>query len=252
MIAALGMYDRPETAAANDHFWQAIREGLGEGPTSLTRDMDMWDIWQSPDLLFAQTCGMPYRTRLHGHVTLIGTPDYGLPGCPPGYYNSVFITRTSDGDTTLADYAGKTLAYNESGSQSGWAAPMTHAAQHNIIFANHLESGTHHASAKAVATGRADLAALDALTWRNITRYDDFADQLRVVAQTTPTPALPYITAPTRDATAIANVIRIAIATLSAADADTLSLRNLIDIPASAYLEVPTPPPPPQSTAILG
>ena len=31
MIASLPMYDRPETAAANDRLWQGVRERLGQG-----------------------------------------------------------------------------------------------------------------------------------------------------------------------------------------------------------------------------
>ena len=35
MIAALGMYDPPALRAANDRYWQAIRNHLGHGPTAL-------------------------------------------------------------------------------------------------------------------------------------------------------------------------------------------------------------------------
>ena len=51
MIAHLGMYDRPETAAANDRLWTAMRAHLGRGPDALTRDAEVWQVWQSPDLL---------------------------------------------------------------------------------------------------------------------------------------------------------------------------------------------------------
>lgn len=104
MIAHLGMYDRPETAAANDRFWTLIREHLGRGPQQLSREEDTWRVWTSPDLLLAQTCGCPYRTRLYGEVELIGTPDHGLPGCPAGHYNSVFIARKTRAGEPLAAF----------------------------------------------------------------------------------------------------------------------------------------------------
>ena len=63
-----------------------------------------------------------------------------------------------------------------------------------------MESGGHQASALAVAEGRADFAALDALTWIMLQRYDSFAADLVEVDRTDPTPALPYITAMGRDA----------------------------------------------------
>ena len=60
MIAFLGMYDMPPLRAANDAFWTAIRAELGYGPEHLTRTDDPWPVWQSPDLLFAQTCGWKF------------------------------------------------------------------------------------------------------------------------------------------------------------------------------------------------
>ncbi|CUK01636.1 phosphate/phosphite/phosphonate ABC transporters, periplasmic binding protein [Shimia thalassica] len=244
MIAMLGMYDRPETAASNDRLWQAIRDHLGYGPSKLTRDCDFWEIWESPDLLFAQTCGMPYRTRLHRQVQLVGTPDYGLPDCPAGHYYSVFVTHVDVSQATLADLCEGTFAYNEPVSQSGWAAPQYHLAKMGLAPGKKIQSGAHYLSARAVAEKQADFASLDALTWELIQRYDDFAKSLHVVARTTPTPTLPYITGPRQNATEIRTAVAKAIADLSLKDRAILGLQQLVEIPASAYLAVPSPPPP--------
>lgn len=242
----LGMYDVPELAGANDRFWSAIRSELGEGPAHLDRGRDFWDIWHDPDLVLAQTCGMPFRTSLVDHVNLVGTPDYALPGCAPGYYNSVIITRADcDGDT-MADFSGKCLAYNEAVSQSGWAAPMTHAKLQGAVFTRFVHSGGHAASARAVAEGRADIAGIDALTWKLITRYDPVAKELRVLERTTPTPGLPYITSISRDPELVARAVTKAITDLSPSDRKVLELHGLVDIPAMAYLAIPTPPAPPK------
>lgn len=252
MIASLGMYDRPETAAANDRLWANIRDGLrAEGinaPDALTRgERAYWDAWQSPDLIFSQTCGFPYRAKLHDHVTLIGTPDYGLPGCPPGHYNSVFVARRDDPRSTLEDFSHAPFAYNEDLSQSGWAAPQNHAAAHGLHFPPSLQTGGHRLSALAIAESRADLAAIDALTWELLTQYEPFAANLKEIARTEPpTPVLPYITAKGADAALYFRVTAAAIAALSAADRATLHLRGLIRIPAESYLAVPTPPSPEQ------
>lgn len=243
-LASLPMYDRPETAAANDRYWQAIRNRLGEGPDTLTRTGDLWDHWLAPDLLLSQTCGYPFRARLHGQVTLVGTPDYGLPGCPPGHYCTVFVARTDDPRATPADFAEAPFAYNEPLSQSGWAAPQNHAASQGFTFSNTIQTGGHALSARAVAEGKADIAALDALTWALIQRHDPFATTLREIARTEPTPVLPYITALTRDPEPLFDAISAAIADLSPDDRATLSLRGLVRIPAEAYLAIPNPPPP--------
>lgn len=248
MIASLGMYDRAETAAANDALWSAIRARLGYGPDALTRGVDFAEIWSSPDLLMSQTCGMPYRTKLHGLVTLIGTPDYGLADCHPGYYRSVFVVQKYNAATQLSDFTGKTFAYNESGSQSGWAAPQNHAAKTGLQFGDYIESGGHVASAKLVAEGRADIAALDGLTWKLIQEYDAFADDLRVLTTTQQTPGLPYITARTNDPKPLFDAISAAINDLPQSTRDILHLHGLVAIDAATYLAVPTPSPPPQNT----
>ncbi|WP_348774582.1 phosphate/phosphite/phosphonate ABC transporter substrate-binding protein [Ruegeria atlantica] len=238
----LGMYDMPALQPANDRFWSLIRVHLGFGPTHLTRGADVWDVWHSRDLVFSQTCGMPYRTRLNGKVQLVGTPDYGLAGCPPGYYRSVIVARKDD-TRDLDQLADGTFAYNEALSQSGWAAPMVHLSRHSRLPSSRLESGGHALSAAAVKEGRADYAALDALTWELLKEHSNLGAELREVAATEPSPALPYITANGQDAPQIAKSVRAAINDLSAADQKMLHLRGLIDIPAERYLAVPDPSP---------
>lgn len=248
MIASLGMYDRAETAHANDRLWAGIRDSLHArgiaAPEALTRgEGAYWAAWQAPDLVLSQTCGFPYRARLHGKVTLIGTPDYGVEGCPPGHYRSVFVVRADD-PRGLADFDGLPIAYNEALSQSGWAAPQNHAAALGLHLRAGLCTGGHRLSALAVAEGRADLAALDAVTWEMLHRWEPAAARLRVIAATGPTPGLPYIAAPGADAEAGFAAVAEAIAGLSADDRDRLQLRGIVRIAPEAYLAVPTPPAP--------
>lgn len=244
MIAHLGMYDRPETAAANDRFWALIRSQLHDAPGGLSREGDVWKVWTSPDLLLAQTCGCPYRTRLYGEVELVGTPDHGLPGCPPGHYNSVFIARKDRAGEPLQAFGGTVFAYNDGLSQSGWAAPMIHLHDRSLLPGALLETGGHRQSAEAVAEGRADFAALDALSWEMIREYDGFAPQLCEIERTAPTPALPYITARGSDPAPLFAALGTAIRGLDPADRQTLHLQGLVALTPSDYLAVPTPPGP--------
>ena len=255
-IAALGMYDRAETAAAHDRFWTLIRDGfLTHGikaPDKLTRgEMAYLPGWLSPDMVFAQTCGYPFRALLHGRVTLVGTPDYGLPGCPPGHYNSVFIARRDDPRPDLAAFSGGRFAYNDELSQSGWAAPQTHAAAIGLQLPPALKSGAHRLSALAVVEARADLAAIDALTWELLQRYDPFTASLREITRTAPTPALPYIAGLGVDSDAAFAALKNAVAALTEADRATLHLRGVLRLPAEAYLAVPNPPAPDQIAPAL-
>ena len=96
-ISTLEMYDRLETNKANQEFYSKISQQLImqkiNAPETLTNAKDQLKLWKSKDLFFSQTCGLPYKMFLHNKVTLIGTPDYGVKGCEPGYYNSVFVVR---------------------------------------------------------------------------------------------------------------------------------------------------------------
>ncbi|MGV6812400.1 MAG: phosphate/phosphite/phosphonate ABC transporter substrate-binding protein [Brevirhabdus sp.] len=244
MIASLPMYDRPETAAANDRLFAALRDRLADGPDTLSRGGDPWEDWRAPNLLISQTCGYPYRARLHRQVSLIGAGDHRLEGCAPGHYCSVFVARDA---APLAAFQDGCFAYNDALSQSGWAAPMVHAAQAGVGFGPLVHTGAHRESARAVAEGRADIAALDAVSWTMMQRWDGFATGLCVVARTAPTPALPFITAPTRDPARLFTALSDTVAALSQDDRDTLCLHGLVRVEAAAYLSVPTPPPPAQA-----
>lgn len=256
MIASLGMYDFGPTMDANDRLWALIRSGLmGRGiatPETLTRgEQAFWDAWQDPSLILSQTCGYPFRARLHGKVTYVGTPDFGVEGCPAGYYRSVFVARADDPRQSLADFNGARFAYNEPLSQSGWAAPQTHAAKLGLSLPPRLQTGGHRLSGKAVAEGRADIAALDAVTFALMQASDPVVERLKVVAMTEPTPGLPYITAVGRDPQPIFDAVSEAIAALTRSDRGILQLKGFVRLPVSDYLAVPNPPSPEQIAALI-
>ncbi len=245
MIASLPMYARPELQDAHDALWALIRDGLRDvglpAPDALDHSAGTWQAWQDPDLVFSQTCNYPYRARLHGKVTLIGAGDYGLPGTDPGTYYSVFVARADDPRSHTAQFSGAPFAYNEPLSQSGWAAPQLWAANHGITLPPVLQTGAHRASAEAVAAGQADIAALDAVTWRLMQRYDDWTDQLKVVGRTDASPALSFITRAGQDPVPYCHALRGALAALPDTHAQDLGLLGIVPIPAAAYLALPTP-----------
>jgi ABC-type phosphate/phosphonate transport system substrate-binding protein len=246
VIASLPMYDMPPVQAANDRLWQAIRDRLRaqgvDAPEALLRAGDLFGQWESPDLILSQTCGMPYRTRLHGKVTLVGTPDFGMPGVEAGYYRSVFIAHKDDARERVEQFEGAALAYNETISQSGWAAPLHHAGLLGLKLRPVLHTGGHRPSMEAIAAGQAEIAGLDAVTWDILQSYHPAAAAaVKVVGMTDPTPGLPYITRLGVDGAVVFEAIAQAIAGLSDADRRATRLKGIVAIPAEDYLSVPTP-----------
>lgn len=250
-VAGLPMYDRPETRAATLRFWALVREGLAAraiaAPATLAWPEDgpgLWALWQHPRLVLAQTCGLPFRARLAGRVTLVATPDHGVEGCPPGHYRSLIVVAAADRRTRLAEFAGARPAVNDALSQSGWAALAAHAGAAGVGLASPLLTGAHLASAAAVAAGRAGLAAIDAVTWALLVRWEPaLIARLRVLEATAPTPGLPLIAGPDADGEATRAALADAIAALAPADRAALMLRAIVAIPARAYTALPLPPP---------
>ena len=247
ILASLPMYDRPETAAAQDALWSAIRAALvDEGiaaPEMLDRETGLWEGWEHPGLVLGQTCSLPYRTRLHGRVALIGTFDHGLPGLAPGQYCSVILARREDASQDAEALTRGRFAINEPHSQSGWAAPYFWAQAQGITLTPALETGAHRASALAVAEGRADRAALDAVTWLGIMQWEpELAARLRVTAHTPPSPALPLIAAAGTDPARHGRAIMAALAAMPEHTRATLGITGFVPIPAAAYLALPNPP----------
>lgn len=256
MIAAFPMYDRPETAAAHDRLWAGVRARLPKAPRRLSRayDGDLWGLWESPDLLLGVSCGLPLRDRLAGQVQLVGSLVNDLPGCPRGHYFSRIVIPASAPPRPLPAYARARFAYNQSFSQSGWAAAQNHAAELGFRFENVIETGAHRESARALAEGRADIAVIDAVSWALIREHDLFATRLQVIGNTRPTPGEPVLTARGNDAAALAEALAGAIDALSPKDRAGLHLKGLArpdEVSLEAYLAVPTPAAPRQFASAL-
>lgn len=244
MTASLPMYDRSTTRGPNDRLWARVREALGRGPQTLDRDTDPRLTWHDPDLVLSQTCGLPFRLGLNTHVTYVGTPDYGVRGCLPGYYKSYIVVRRDDPRKRLSEFEKCTLARNSVLSQSGWAAMENHLVDTGAGFSferHAIDTGSHEASVAAVSAGEADIAAIDAVTWTLLKR-EGATGACRVLSFTRPTPGLPLITAGGTDPAPMRSALDRAIKSLSRRDRAQLLLKGVVQIPVEAYLDEPVPP----------
>ena len=200
MRAMISMYDMPERRAAIEAWWAGLTRhwravGLRDIPeTTRLADGDLYQLWQAPDLFIAQTCGFPLTHRLKDRVTLVATPVYAVEGCTGGRYHSVIVARR-DGDVrSLDDVAGKVAAINGYDSQSGWNA-LRHSLIGKRAPARIVETGGHRKSVAAVREGRADVAAIDCVTYAGLQQAaPQEVAPLRIIARSASAPALPFVT----------------------------------------------------------
>jgi ABC-type phosphate/phosphonate transport system substrate-binding protein len=204
MQAALPMYFPPREAL--QAFWAALvgllhahQVPAPDIPVALSTPKDCHAQWLDPDLLLSQACGYPLVTQLADRVQLVGTFAYTAPGVQGTHCRSQLICRAMDTRTTLAEFAGSRLAFNDTISQSGYnalRALVAHTTQGpRPFFASSSRTGTHYRSIDAVRSGAADMAAVDAVSWALWQHGNPaLATQLTVFGQSGAYPGLPLIT----------------------------------------------------------
>ena len=200
-LTELLMYTAPEPIrAANEQWIARILELLGHSRLN-AQSLSLPELWLSPDLLLTQTCGYPLMTLLRGQVRIVGRPRYELPDASAGNHCSLILSRADDARRTLADFRGSRGVINSDDSNSGMnllrqrLAPLQHDGQ---FFATLGISGAHRESLRWLREDRADLAAIDSVTYACLAQYaPQEVSGLRVVARSAFSPTLPFITVAT-------------------------------------------------------
>ncbi|MEL6766509.1 MAG: PhnD/SsuA/transferrin family substrate-binding protein [Pseudomonadota bacterium] len=250
-LAALQMYDLPVLRPATDALWAGIAEALRDlgvtAPDALSRADNVHAPWRDPALLLGQTCGYPYWHGLRGHVRLVATPVYAAPGCEGPTYRSAIVVRENDPAACLAACRGYRPAVNGRDSQSGHNALRAAVAPliaESPFLALGVETGAHLASARAVAAGEADIAAIDSVTWALAQRWaPETVASLRRIGWTLAAPSLPFITAGGQEdavVEALREALQAALASPALAEArDALMLERVEVLREEAYAVIP-------------
>ncbi len=220
------MYDWPEERAAVDAFWTHLRAKSGLMlPEALERpaeEAELFALWSDPWMVFSQCCWGPISLGMVPGLKVLAQPDYSdVPGGRGAAYRSALVARAGPscavpGDAGPAlpaglDTVGR-LATNARHSMSGWLALMEdaevlrqraqrdeRAGMPDAPALKVIETGGHRASIRAVAEGRADLAAVDCRSWALALRHEACAADLVVVGWTAERPGLPYVTSARTD-----------------------------------------------------
>ncbi len=203
--AALPMYDWPELREQVDAFYAQLRGLVPDLPETLTRvqtEAQLHALWRAPDLVLAQTCWGPLHSGLDAHVHVLAQPRYDdVPGGRDTRYRSALVMRAgqpcaaplSEGACLPQGLAQLRHAINAPDSMSGCLALMQDMDAPNLAQGAYL-TGSHRASIRAVADGRADFAAIDCRSWAYALSYEPAAATLVVTGWTALRPGLPLIT----------------------------------------------------------
>ncbi|MBE9209933.1 PhnD/SsuA/transferrin family substrate-binding protein [Nostoc sp. LEGE 06077] len=171
---------------------QASKYDPLEDPILLTDQLDL-----------AFICGLPlvrYRQMVANQLQPVVAPVMEAPRYQnrPVYFTDVIVNADSH-LSSFADLAGKTLCYNDLGSNSGY-----NLLRHRLIqdkhpknfFGQTIQSGFHHRSIRWVIAGLADCAGIDSVVLEQELRdFPDLAKHLRVVESIGPCPMPPLVAA---------------------------------------------------------
>jgi ABC-type phosphate/phosphonate transport system substrate-binding protein len=254
-IASLPMYN---VTPQHGLLWRSLLSDCIEaytrtvGPADVTLvdapDGDLMTHWRREDLLLSQTCGFPYRMLgLAREVHLIAAPLFDVPGCEGHRYRSEIVASAAAwarGATTLAACSGLRAACNSADSHSGMNALRRAVAPHardGRFFSEVLWTGSHAATLHAVASGSADLGAIDCVTLALLrAAHPERLHGVHTIGTTASAPGLPLI-ASRALSTDRAEALRNALDAAHAADparSRALRLRGFATLASDAYAEI--------------
>jgi len=245
--ASLPWYDLDEVRPAHDRLWSAVAKhlraaGVPHVPGALNRAHRYETGWTEPRLLLSQACGYDTVLQAPPPVQLVSTPHFDFAGCDGPNYRSFVVVRERAAAQDLEGLRGSRCVINTETSHSGMnglRALIAPLHEDGRFFASVAVSGAHETSVDMVRSGAADVAAVDCITHGLLRRHRPQAlVGTRVIAQTAPAPAPPFVTAASTSHTvvgALRAALGSAIEGLEAPGAAALGLRGLSHLSQADY-----------------
>jgi ABC-type phosphate/phosphonate transport system substrate-binding protein len=197
------MYNLPEMAPAHQALWDALldeleKEGVTGLPPAVNFKRPPVPDAIGPEVFFSQTCGYPLQTVFSGQCEFLGVPTYDAPGCVGPTHCAFVLVREDSRFRTPEDLRGGVFAVNSWHSNSGMNLPralFARLAGGKPFFRSVVETGGHPPSMERVVAGKADAASIDCVTFAFFKDYRPSAvAPLRILAETSPSPAIPFVT----------------------------------------------------------
>jgi phosphonate transport system substrate-binding protein len=171
---------------------------------SATLDVgDDFAVFARGESEFGFICGLPYveLARLDpSPVIPIAAPVlHGERyGGRPVYFSDIIVGRDAP-FTSFADLRGRSWAYNDRDSHSGYNLTRSHLVALNEVgtyFGTVIEAGFHQQAIRMVAAGEADAAAIDSQVLAiELREFPDLAARIRVIGTLGPSTIQPLVAA---------------------------------------------------------
>ena len=154
-------------------------------------------VLRDPGLLIGHTCGYPLMRFLRDDLVPLCVPIFDLPGCQGKFYSSHIIVPAESNIQSLSDCKGLVAAINGRDSNSGMNV-LRHAIARlesvTPFFSKVRESGSHYQSVVEVASNRAQVAAIDSVSYGLIKdQWPELVDKVRSIGFTEQTCGLPFV-----------------------------------------------------------
>jgi len=227
-IASLPWYDFREVRTATDVLWHELARqfrlaGISNVPKRLNREVAYDRQWTSSGFLFGQACGYDVRIAYADQLQVVATPCYRAAGCTGSNYSSFIVVRDVSPFQSVDHLRDTRCVINTPTSHSGMnvlralVAPLHSGGR---FFKEVRISGSHAQSLRMIKREEVDVAAIDCITYALLSRHRPHELLgTRVIHQTDPVPAPPYVTAAS---TPPETLVRMQRAVLSAFDQPSL------------------------------
>jgi len=154
-------------------------------------------VLRDPELFIGHTCGYPLMSHLQDAVTPFCVPVFNVTGVAGKLYSSRIIVAADADIDSLADCRNRIAAINNIDSNSGMNV-LRHAIAKldpdTPFFASVINSGAHLHSITAVAEGRADVAAIDCVSFQLIEdQWPQLTARVRSIGDSVKTCGLPLV-----------------------------------------------------------
>ena len=203
LFVSLPWYDLKETMAPTNALWEHLasrlrNRGVRNVPDRLRREISYQEQWTSGKLLFSQACGYDVLLPFRDHLRIIATPIYQAAGCSGPWYSSAVVVREDSRAEHLEDLRGSRCVINSLTSHSGMNALRAMVAPlhcNGKFFSSVRVSSSHETSLEMIARGKADVAAIDGVTYTLLKRHRAHVlSSTRVLCHSQRVPAPPFVT----------------------------------------------------------